>query len=402
MQPKRVRRANPWVGGGHPNRGRWSVALAVGALALTTAVPSADSARPLRKPPTASAGFIDHFNSYDSSRWSRADGWTNGPPFDNAWSADHVLVEGGRLDLRLDDQAMLGEPYSSGELRTNGFYGYGCYEASLRPIAVPGVVTSLFTFAGPYDDGGNGRHNEIDIEFLGNYPRRVQLNFWTNDDSYASRNEVLVDLLFDPTADYHRYGFKWTAAGIEWFVDGNRVYSADDHPDNPTPKAGESLQKVMVNAWPVDETAAGWAGAFNYPGAPLHASYEWVRHIAGEDCSLLEAPVHVPPPSGSAAQMSVQDIALSLAARDSQVVARVSVVDGRGQPVVGATVDGAWSGVITGGDTRRTTDTLGVATFYSSRTRDRGTVTFCAAGVALDGMTYAKDANLEDCDSIAK
>jgi len=397
--------ASPFAGNGRYRRG-WPVALVTGVLVLASAPPTADAARPVRKPPAPSAGFIDHFNSYDSSRWSRADGWTNGSPFDNAWSADHVVLEGGRLDLRLDDQAMLGEPYTSGELRTNGFYGYGCYEASFKPIAAPGVVTSLFTFAGPYDNGGNGRHNEIDIEFLGNYlagpPWYVQLNFWTNDDSYASRNEALISLTFDPAAAYHRYGFKWTAAGIEWFVDGQSVYSAIDRPDNPTPKVGESLQKIMVNAWPVDETAVLWAGEFKYPNAPLHASYERVRHIEGEDCSLLEAPVHVPPPSGSAAQMSVQDVALSLAARDTQVVARVSVVDGLGRPVAGATVDGAWSGIITGGDTRRTTDALGVATFYSSRSRDRGSVTFCVADAALEGMSFAPQANVETCDSIAK
>jgi hypothetical protein len=28
-------------------------------------------------------------------------------------------------------------------------------------------VSAFFTFAGPYDNGGNGRHNEIDVEFLG-------------------------------------------------------------------------------------------------------------------------------------------------------------------------------------------------------------------------------------------
>jgi hypothetical protein len=230
----------------------------------------------------------------------------------------------------------------------------------------------------------------------------VQLNFWTNDDGYTSRNEVLVDLGFDPTAAYHRYGFRWTAAGIEWFIEGQLVYSASDRPDSPTPKAGESLQKIMVNAWPVDETAAAWAGTFEYPGAPLHASYEWVRHIEGEECSLDEAPLHVPPPSGSAAQMSVQDVALSLAARDTQVVARVSVVDGLGRPVAGAAVEGAWSGVVSGGDTRRTTDGLGVATFYSSRTRDRGSVTFCVADVVMEGMSFASEANVETCDSIAK
>jgi beta-glucanase (GH16 family) len=267
---------------------------------------------------------------------------------------------------------------------------------------VPGVVTSLFTFAGPYDNGGNGKHNEIDVEFLGNHPQWVQFNFWTNDDAYASRNEYLQNLGFDPTAEFHRYGFKWTDDRIEWYVDGKLVYTAFDKALNPTPKATESLQKIMVNAWPVDETAAAWAGTFSYPGAPLHAEYQWIRHIAGPDCSLVEPPAEAPPPSGNASTMSVREIALSLDSRATQVIARVSVVDGLGRPVPGAAVTGAWSGVISTGDTARTTDSTGTATFYSSRTRTVGTVRFCVANVSTAGLTYASSSNLEDCDSITK
>ena len=371
-------------------------------LVLASGPQGALAAKPAPKPPSASGSFVEHFNAYDATRWSKADGWTNGSPFDNAWLADHVTVADGKLDLRLDNVATLGEPYASGELRTNGFYGYGCYEASFKPIMVPGVVTSLFTFAGPYDNGGNGKHNEIDIEFLGDKPGWVQLNFWTNDDTYASRNEYLLSLSDGFTADYHRYGFKWTAGGIEWFIDGGLVYSVTDRTSNPTPKATESLHKIMVNAWPVDQTAELWAGKFHYPGTPLHADYQWIRHIAGSDCSLAEPPTEAPPPSGSASDMSVRDISLSLDSRATQVIARVNVVDGLGRPVPGAAVAAAWSGVITTGDTARTTDATGTATFYSSRTRNPGTVNFCVVGVTAGGLDYMPGANLETCDAVTK
>jgi hypothetical protein len=123
-------------------------------------------------------------------------------------------------------------------------------------------------------------------------------------------------------------------------VDGSLVYTAFDTASNPTPKATESLQKIMVNVWPVDETAALWVGQLRYPGAPLHAEYQWIRHIA-----------------------------LTLDARATQVIARVSVVDGIGRTVSGAVVKGQWSGVIVSGDTARTTDAGGIAVFYSSRSR---------------------------------
>jgi endo-1,3-1,4-beta-glycanase ExoK len=383
--------------------GRSGIA-ATALMAFTTlmlAMP-AEAARRNVKPPAAMGTFVDGLQSFDGARWTIADGWTNGSPFDNAWGADHVSFHDGVLDLRLDDAARLGAPYTSGEYRTNGYYGYGCFEAGFRAVAVPGVVTSFFTFAGPYDNGGNGRHNEIDFEILGNDSRSVQLNYWTNDDTYASRNEQLIPLSFDAAAESHAYAFKWTAGGIRWYIDGQLVHEALDSPGNPTPQATESLQKIMVNLWPVDESAAAWAGTFQYPGVPLHALYDWIRYTAGEDCDIAGPPNEPPPPSGDPADMHVQAIEMSLAARDTQAIARVTVVDGLGQPVPGATVLGAWSGVITGGDGSRSTDATGLATFYSARSRTPGLVQFCVTGITASGKSYDSTADLESCDSITK
>jgi beta-glucanase (GH16 family) len=366
------------------------------------AAPGAHAAKPATRPPVAQGTFTDQFTSFDGARWIKADGWANGSPFDNGWRADHATLAGGLLDLRLDDVLSSGQPYTSGEVRTTGYYGYGCYEASFKPARTPGVVSAFFTFAGPYDNGGNGRHNEIDVEFLGYDTTRVQFNFYTNDDTYASRNEELVDLGFDAADALHRYAFKWTSQGIDWFVDGQRVYSALNSDANPTPKAGESLQKIMVNVWPVDETAAGWAGVFAYPGQALHGVYDWVRYTAGEDCTIGPPPTEPPPPTGSATEVVVQQVAMSLDTRATQAIAKVTVVDDLGRPVSGATVLGTWSGVISSGDGSRTTDTAGAATFYSSRTRAPGAIQFCVTGVQAGGLAYDGVSNLATCGAIVK
>jgi len=103
----------------------------------------------------------------------------------NAWLAENIEFGNGVMDIRLDDQGALGEPYASGNYQSTGFYGYGCYEASFKPVAASGVVSSFFTFAGPFDNGGNGSHNEIDIEFLGFDTRFFQVNWWRNDHTSA-------------------------------------------------------------------------------------------------------------------------------------------------------------------------------------------------------------------------
>jgi endo-1,3-1,4-beta-glycanase ExoK len=354
------------------------------------------------RPPPEQDSFLDQLLFYDASRWMKADGWTNGSPFDNAWLADHINFLDGRMLITLDDQAALGEPYSSGNYQSLGFYGYGCYEVSMKPVAGSGTVTSFFTYAGPFDNGGNAKHNEIDIEFLGQSSTSVQFNFFTNDDEYASHNEFVYDLGYDASEDFHVYGFKWTATGIKWYVDGDAVYSVDDSPNNPTPMAPDSLQKIMMNLWPVDQFGEDWAGIFAYE-RPLEAEYEWVRFTRGEDCEMgpppeqPEAPLDEDPDT-----LLVADISLNLVSRDTQVIGHVAVVDGAGQPAVGATVKGTWAGVISSGDTNRVTDVNGLATFYSARSKTGGEVQFCVIDITWTGATYNPEASLEICDSIEK
>ena len=271
-------------------------------------------------------------------------------------------------------------------------------------MARPGAVTTFFTFAGPYDNGGNGKHNEIDIEFLGYDTTKFQANFWTNDDTYSNGHEHMVNLGFDASQAFHTYAFKWTSTGITWYVDGAAVHSVTSTVADPTPKTGESLHKIMLNFWPVDSTASAWAGTFVYPGTPLNAQYDWTRYTAGENCTISSTPppTQTPPPNGDATKMHISNITMTLASRNSQAVARVTVVDGAGNPVVGATVNGIWSGLVSNGDGSRTTDSTGTATFYSGRSNSSGTFNFCVTSIVKSGLTYDGAANTETCDAISK
>ena len=165
--------------------------------------------------------FIDALTSFDTTKWAKAGPWSNGSPFANGWDASAVTFSSANgMTVKLDDAPFIVDqtttyPYTSGELRTTGYYGYGCYEVTMKPVAESGVVTAFFTFAGPYDNptNGNGQHNEIDIEFLGKDTTYFQANYWTNDDQYVNGHEYIVNLGFDASHDFHRYGFKWTSTG---------------------------------------------------------------------------------------------------------------------------------------------------------------------------------------------
>ena len=103
--------------------------------------------------------------------------------------------------------------------------------------------------------------------------------------------------------------------------------------------------------------------------------------------------------------MRVADIAMSLTV-DSRGNARagaaVKLLDGNGLPMAGATVDGAWSGLVAR-NSSATTDGAGIARFSSPTTKAKsGTFTFTVKGVTKSGYSYTPTANTETSDSIAR
>ena len=78
----------------------------------------------------------------------------------------------------------------------------------------------------------------------------------------------------------------------------------------------------------------------------------------------------------------------------------VLILDENGAPVGGATVQGAWSGATTGGDTVVTTNGEGVARFRSSWVKTGGTFTFTVNDVAKSEYLYESEANVETSDSV--
>ncbi len=97
----------------------------------------------------------------------------------------------------------------------------------------------------------------------------------------------------------------------------------------------------------------------------------------------------------------VSDIAMSKSPvkGGNTATAVVTIKDGSGNLMSGATVTGNWTGVVTGTASLKT-DAYGKATFVSKKTIKKGIAIFTVTGVSLPGYTYNSGLNIETSASV--
>ena len=144
-------------------------------------------------------------------------------------------------------------------------YGYGYYETRMKVTSVPGVCDSFFWIEAP-----NYGPHEWDIEFLTNEswitsPNsgmvHLTINYPGGSPTYA------LDLPFNPSLAFHRYGFLWTPGSIAYTVDGQIAYTFTDANFNTTAQGF-----IMMNTWTGNPY---WGGG--PPTQQATSVYDWVN-----------------------------------------------------------------------------------------------------------------------------
>ncbi|MCR5491339.1 MAG: family 16 glycosylhydrolase [Bacilli bacterium] len=220
--------------------------------------------------------------SGDYSAFFPSSGFGNGDPFNVEWSAANAKVANGELALSIRKNAEGREyPYTGGEYRSKSFYGYGDFATRMKPSKTGGTASTFFTYTGEWDseelhpstgesdtrnpDNPEGKHDEIDIEFLGKDTTKVQFNYFT---SGQGGHEFMYDLGFDASLEYHTYGFRWEKTQITWFVDDKPVYRVTDNiPTHPG--------RIISNFWCGSGRAEGWMGHYDDTNPTPDATYQW-------------------------------------------------------------------------------------------------------------------------------
>lgn len=150
------------------------------------------------------------------------------------------------VQITCTERASGSRPYGSGALASAESFGHGRYEAEIRAAHGSGLVTGFFLHR-------DAPRQEIDIEFLGNQPRRMLVNVFFNpgDDGatfkFGYRGSPLsIDLGFDATKEFHHYAIEWQPEFIAWLVDGRVVHRRASWDPTPIPHLP---MRLHANLW---------------------------------------------------------------------------------------------------------------------------------------------------------
>ncbi len=200
--------------------------------------------------------FADTFSggTLDATKWfidtGRAPGNIAGVN-SGTLSAEHVDLSTGMLRLTLN-QSISGTLATSvgAEIRSKHLFGYGTYVWVARAAstsstphgsgsAASGSVTDAFNFI-------NDSESEIDFEYQGQSPGTLEMtNFST-----VSKSQSTTTPVSGADSSFHEYKYVWSAAKIEFYVDGTLVSTHTDH--IPTAPAA-----VLINLWGTNSTSFG-------------------------------------------------------------------------------------------------------------------------------------------------
>jgi len=166
--------------------------------------------------------FADEFNGneVDGSVWRIATWVEHG----GQTGRERCFVKDGYLNLVFINDSEKG--FLSSAIETNDEFLYGRWEARLKASSIKGVLNSMYTIdwdntADP-SSSSDGTKQEIDIEFLtysfSDSNGEVHLALHAEGKPSSGTNpDIALD--FNPSDDFHIWGFDVTSEYIEWFVD---------------------------------------------------------------------------------------------------------------------------------------------------------------------------------------
>ncbi len=200
--------------------------------------------------PIQTTSFISLFgNGHNRKIWYEADYAGEGHYLVD-FSPDNVnrSANGLQISVVRKPDTDTRNKWTAAEVSTHQQFGHGRYEVVMRPSDDSGVISSFFTYTGPYF---GDPQDEIDIEFVGKNTGQVEFNTFNRG---RSRGHYKYDLGFEAAKSLNLYAFEWHPDRIVWFVNGEEVYELNGDASNLPSNPG----KLYMNIW--TGTPISWHG----------------------------------------------------------------------------------------------------------------------------------------------
>lgn len=242
------------------------------AFAAQADTDASETANGMSKPVVAGheiePSFIKIFAEGHDETWFKSDFVIHDSWIQSGWEADHIKFIGNRVALEITREPKGGLPFTGAEYQRLGRFHFGRYEVIMRPAAGSGLVSAMFTHTD--ESQGDPHQDEVDIEFLGNRPREMQINYFTKGEPADLGG---VALGFDASAWFQLYAFEWEEDEIRWYVGDELVHTAR-HEDHPIPQLP---QRLMINVLTGSEAQYDWHGRPTFESG-ARAEYICISH----------------------------------------------------------------------------------------------------------------------------
>lgn len=215
--------------------------------------------------------FFEDFNgTINNDIWHILTGSEHGAKL----SASRCFTKDGYLHMIFRNDP--DEGLQGAAIETRDEFLYGKWEARIKASNVHGVLNSVYTIDWRNTATGDpGTKQEIDIELLNKSftGKKGELHAAVHaagKKSYNSNPDF--DLNFDPSADFHIFGYNITPEYIEWFVDGvsyHRYTYADE--ENEIKIDAPYMMKMN------HRTGGQWVGGPPQVGSEAVYLIDWIK-----------------------------------------------------------------------------------------------------------------------------
>lgn len=221
---------------------------------------------------SASAAWVDDFATLDTDRWLiqlytfPANGCNMRA--ENVEARDSILRIHVTRAIDTTDR-----PYDGGDMGDQQYRTYGLFRTRMKPSKLKGSV-SAFYLMNKWKPS-NWEHQEIDIEFLGKNPTKVQLttHHFQNGGQDWKNDSKTVSLGFDYSEDFHEYAILWRPDTVLWFVDGSLLHKTGLY----VPQVSLETRMNFYVGNQLEDGVLQWLGPIDTTGIPAVTEYDWVR-----------------------------------------------------------------------------------------------------------------------------